>query len=180
MDIIDAEGNIIEFVFSVKNRKEYEDILESACKIAEIYGRVSVSDLFDLAGLDTTHMSLADCRRGWDLRMLKSCYGKWSSNTPDEYLMILPDPKPLDELKKEPVKTEMVNHPSHYQSTGGIEVIDVMAAFTSDLQGIEAVDTSNVIKYICRWKHKNGVEDLKKARWYIDHLINKLEEESNK
>lgn len=186
MDIIDAEGNIIEFVFLVKNRKEYEDILESACKIAEIYGRVSVSDLFDLAGLDTTHMNLADCGRGWDLRMLKSCYGKWSSNTPDEYLMILPDPKPLDELKKEPdtrifhFKTEMVNHPSHYQSTGGIEVIDVIKAFTADLKGVEAFDTGNVIKYICRWKNKNGIEDLKKAAWYINDLINILEEESNK
>lgn len=178
MNIVCAEGNT-EFVFWVENRKTYEDILESASKIAEIYGRVSVNDLYDLAGLDPSHMGSDYCRRGWNLRMLKSCYGR-SSSSSDGYIMVLPDPKPLDELKKEPTQTDMVNHPSHYQSTGGIEVIDVMAAFTADLQGIEAIDTSNVIKYICRWKNKNGVEDLKKARWYIDHLINKLEEESNK
>lgn len=65
----------------------------------------------------------------------------------------------------------MVSHPSHYQSENGLEVIDVIEAFTSDLNGIEAVDTGNVIKYICRWKKKNGVQDLKKAMWYLQHLI---------
>ena len=97
--------------------------------------------------------------------------------------MVLPEPKPFSELDVltgmvEPA--EMVNHPSHYQSTGGIEVIDVIKAFTADLKGVEAFDTGNVIKYICRWKYKNGIEDLKKAAWYINDLINNLEEESNK
>lgn len=67
---------------------------------------------------------------------------------------------------------KMVSHPSHYQSEGGLEVIDVIKAFTADLKGIEAVDTANVIKYICRWKHKNGVQDLEKAMWYLQDLIN--------
>ena len=67
---------------------------------------------------------------------------------------------------------DMVNHPPHYISETGLETIDVIEAFTSDLKGIEAVDTANVIKYICRWKHKNGVQDLEKARWYLDHLVN--------
>ena len=70
----------------------------------------------------------------------------------------------------------MVSHPVHYQSESGLEVIDVIEAFTSDLKGIEAVDTANAIKYICRWKHKNGKQDLKKAIWYLQHLINHLEE----
>lgn len=65
---------------------------------------------------------------------------------------------------------KMVSHPAHYQSNG-MEVIDVIESFTSDLTGIEAVDTANVIKYICRWKHKNGIQDLEKARWYLEHLI---------
>ncbi len=60
-------------------------------------------------------------------------------------------------------KPEMVNHPAHYQSEKGIEVIDVMEAFTEGLGGIEAVDTSMVIKYICRWKQKGGIEDLQKG-----------------
>lgn len=65
-----------------------------------------------------------------------------------------------------------VYHPDHYQSKAGIEVIDVIEAFTDGLDGIEAFDTGNAIKYICRWKNKNGVEDLEKARWYIEHLAN--------
>lgn len=77
---------------------------------------------------------------------------------------------------------KMVYHPAHYQSETGLEVIDAIEAFTFDLKGIEAVDTGNVIKYICRWKHKNGVQDLKKCMWYLQHLIEheeKLEKENN-
>lgn len=70
---------------------------------------------------------------------------------------------------------DMVNHPSHYQSESGLEVIDVIKAFTSNLTGIEATDTGNVLKYMCRWKNKNGVEDLKKAKWYLEHLIDNVE-----
>ena len=70
---------------------------------------------------------------------------------------------------------EMVNHPDHYQSKNGLEAWDVIEAFTSDLNGVEAFDTGNIIKYICRWKKKNGLEDLKKAKRYLDHLINHVE-----
>lgn len=75
---------------------------------------------------------------------------------------------------------KMVSHPSHYQSESGLEVIDVIEAFTSDLNGIEATDTGNILKYMCRWKHKNGLQDLEKAQWYLTHLIEKIKEkESN-
>lgn len=77
-------------------------------------------------------------------------------------------------------KDPMVSNPSHYMSETGLEVIDVIEAFTSGLVGIEATDTGNVIKYICRWKDKNGLQDLEKARWYLEHLINHLEKENDK
>lgn len=64
-----------------------------------------------------------------------------------------------------------VNHPNHYQTKSGLETIQVIEAFTDRLEGIEAVCTANVIKYICRWKKKNGLQDLKKARWYLGYLI---------
>lgn len=70
---------------------------------------------------------------------------------------------------------DMINHPDHYQSANGLEVIDVIEEFTSDLKGIEATDTGNILKYICRWKKKNGIEDLKKAKWYLEHLIDYVE-----
>lgn len=71
----------------------------------------------------------------------------------------------------------MVSHPAHYKSENGLETIDVIEAFTDGLKGIEAVDTANIIKYICRWKKKNGIQDLKKAEWYLIHLINHVEKE---
>lgn len=69
---------------------------------------------------------------------------------------------------------KMVSHPSHYQSKYGIEVIDVIEAFTEGLEGIEAADTANIIKYACRWKDKNGIQDLEKILWYTQHLITHL------
>lgn len=77
-------------------------------------------------------------------------------------------------------KDMMVSHPSHYQSPTGLEVIDVIEAFTADLKGIEATDTGNVIKYICRWNSKNGLQDLEKAKWYLDHLIDHVTAENAK
>ena len=85
----------------------------------------------------------------------------------------IPEVKSSQEL----TSVDIVNHPPHYQSKSGLEVIDVIEAFTDNLKGIYAVDTGNAIKYICRWSHKNGVEDLKKARWYINNLIDHLEKE---
>ena len=74
---------------------------------------------------------------------------------------------------------DMVNHPQHYKTKSGLEAIDVIEAFTDGLQGYEAVETGNVLKYICRWKKKNGLEDLKKAQWYLNRLISKLEKENS-
>lgn len=70
-------------------------------------------------------------------------------------------------------KPSMVDHPSHY--SGSIEAIDAIAAATTGLTGVEAFDTGNALKYLWRWKRKNGVEDLNKAIWYIQHLIKHLE-----
>ena len=78
------------------------------------------------------------------------------------------------EENSEDVKPDPVNHPAHYTS-GGIECIDAMqAAF-----GAEAVKDfclCNAFKYLWRHRNKNGVEDLKKARWYLNRLIEDVEE----
>ena len=73
------------------------------------------------------------------------------------------------------IVVDMVNHPKHYQAKNGLEAIDVIEAFTDGLNGIEATDTGNIIKYALRWKDKNGVEDIKKIVWYANHLIEHLE-----
>lgn len=67
-----------------------------------------------------------------------------------------------------------VNHPSHY-TQGGVECIDAITAATVKKTGIEAVCTANVIKYLWRYESKNGMEDVKKAQWYLNRLINELE-----
>lgn len=74
------------------------------------------------------------------------------------------------------IAVDNINHPAHYQANG-IETIDVIEAWTKDLDGIVAVCTANVIKYISRWNKKNGVEDLKKAQWYLNKLIEILSRE---
>lgn len=70
-----------------------------------------------------------------------------------------------------------VNHPSHY-CQGGIECIEALKAATTELEGIEAVCTANAIKYLWRWKRKNGAQDLEKAKFYIDYLIKHLKGEN--
>jgi len=81
---------------------------------------------------------------------------------------------PVKLVSKKEVK-DNVNHPSHY-TQGNIECIDAIAEATKFLRGIEATDTGNIIKYMWRWNNKNGLEDLRKARWYLNHLISHIEE----
>lgn len=66
-------------------------------------------------------------------------------------------------------KQDNIN-PNHYKQ-GGVECIDALEAATVNLKGIEAVCTANAIKYMWRWKEKNGAEDLRKAQWYITKLL---------
>lgn len=63
-----------------------------------------------------------------------------------------------------------VNSPSHY-TQAGIECIDAITAAVSGKSGIEAVCVANVIKYLWRYELKNGVEDVKKAQWYLNRLV---------
>ena len=82
--------------------------------------------------------------------------------------------KILSSYKKVDAEEDTVNHPSHY-TQGNIECIEAIAEATKQLQGIEAVATANVIKYVWRWKSKNGIEDLQKAQWYLNHLIKQIQ-----
>ena len=71
-------------------------------------------------------------------------------------------------LKEVEEQTDMVNSPAHYNKAG-IETIDIIQSVTGD--GFETYLQGNILKYICRYKYKNGVEDLEKARWYLNRLI---------
>ena len=101
--------------------------------------------------------------------MLNKCYNWYKELDPADCENV--EAKCCD---KEP-DIDMVNHPVHY-TQGGIECIDALKAATVSKTGIEAVCTANAIKYLWRYEEKNGIEDVKKARWYIDRLIKELEE----
>jgi hypothetical protein len=78
----------------------------------------------------------------------------------------------VDEIFENIEDKDNIN-PSHYRQ-GGVECIDALEAATVNLKGIEAVCTANAIKYLWRWKEKNGKEDLEKAQWYITKLLTNL------
>lgn len=71
--------------------------------------------------------------------------------------------------------SDNVNHPLHY-TAGNIECIDGIESAVTGLNPDEAYCTGAAIKYLWRWKHKGGVEDLRKAQWYINRLISKGEQ----
>lgn len=66
--------------------------------------------------------------------------------------------------------SDAVDRPAHYVK-GGVECIDAVDAAISDLNGSEAHYTASAIQYLWRWKQKGGVEDLQKASWYLNRLI---------
>lgn len=67
-----------------------------------------------------------------------------------------------------------VEHPIHYNQ-GGVECIEAIKAATVGKAGVEAFCVGNAIKYLFRYEAKNGLEDVKKAQWYINRLIQELE-----
>lgn len=80
--------------------------------------------------------------------------------------------------KEEPLSKDAVNHPDHYNN-GNIECIEYLKDNMS-WQGFTGYLEGNCKKYLHRWRYKKKpIEDLKKARWYLDRLILELETEGN-
>jgi hypothetical protein len=70
---------------------------------------------------------------------------------------------------------DVVNHPPHYTAEGGIECIEAIEAQLT-AEEYRGYLKGNCVKYLWRERHKGGVESLKKARWYMDRLIQYLED----
>lgn len=66
---------------------------------------------------------------------------------------------------------DKINNPAHY-TAGGIETLDYIKAKVKDYPSYAA---GNILKYVSRYEHKNGIEDLKKAQFYLNDLINWME-----
>ena len=163
----------------ISKRKDIETILDKMQTLVDLYGFVTKADVYELAGMEFPYeynnLAWNDIS-GIDVQKVE---GGW-------VFIKVPNPMPSDLLqygktdKNYESTDKMVSHPDHYQSNNGLEVIDVIEAFTDGLNGIEATDTGNIIKYACRWHKKNGIQDLEKILWYTQHLINHLKKkESN-
>lgn len=76
------------------------------------------------------------------------------------------------------INIETVNSPDHYNQ-GSIETIDYLKS-TLTKEEFAGFCKGNVLKYVSREAHKNGIEDLKKAQWYLNRLIQISEEEPAK
>lgn len=64
---------------------------------------------------------------------------------------------------------DIINQPSHYHQNG-IDVI-AFAGMQFSKEQLKGFHRINVLKYVTRYDRKNGIEDLKKAKYYIDKLI---------
>lgn len=68
---------------------------------------------------------------------------------------------------------DLVNQPPHYNQ-GGIECVEAIKASMS-AEEFQGYLKGNAIKYLWRYRHKNGVQDLQKANWYNNRLIQELQ-----
>lgn len=68
---------------------------------------------------------------------------------------------------------DSVDNPAHYNK-GGVECIDAIRG-SMDAEAFRGFLKGNVMKYVFRYEAKNGLEDLRKARWYLERLIGEVE-----
>jgi len=78
-------------------------------------------------------------------------------------------------MKQHNIDSYFTNHPLMQDNTNPTH-------YKSSIQPIDFIDANqldfyegNIVKYVTRWKHKNGLEDLKKAQWYLQRLVNNVE-----
>lgn len=105
----------------------------------------------------------------------KECRKQYACGCTSDLLMSCADFEPAIENESTEQNHDAVSHPAHYTS-GGIECIDcIKAALGENFIGFLI---GNVFKYCYRYRNKNGLEDLKKAAWYLDRAIKEIEDEA--
>lgn len=78
------------------------------------------------------------------------------------------EPTLVSSAREHKLDIDPVNKPQHYNA-GGIEAIEAILAATNEQS--EGYLQGNIMKYIWRYRYKNGLEDLQKAQWYLSKLI---------
>ena len=147
--------------------KEAQEVLSKLKKYACQYGKITRADILDLTGRLSNSTDHSYYILDSDVEQAEIKY----HNENSEYWLIFHNTKFMDWNGNDPV-----NHPAHY-TAGGIECIDaIAAALTSQNDPMAAWLTGQCLKYLWRWPLKNGLEDLKKTRFYLDRLIKYVEE----
>lgn len=131
-------------------------------KNGEIYEVISIEDVFNRRDANV-YIKYGD---GGELPV---CY--------DEYEVFRKageeDADAIADISQAETSQDAVN-PQHYKQ-GRIEVIDVIEDAVAGADAFEAVCQANVLKYMLRYRHKNGVVDIKKAVWYMERLVTYLD-----
>lgn len=156
--------------FTVRTHEDYCP----SCEIVMTPPGGGVSKELTCEGCNTTFVHTKEKAQGRWPKYCPECLPKYSKVPKKKDVQIIAE-KVVQTIEEQEVKTvelpkteDVINHPSHY-TRGKIEVID----FIEDQQ--LPYHPGNVIKYIARAGYKGDkLEDLKKARWYLDRYINEV------
>lgn len=148
--------------------KTHEDYCPECEKVMTPPG-TGVSKELTCEGCNTTFVHTKEKAQGRWPKYCPECLPKYSKVPKKKEVVVELVEQTIEEQVVElPKKEDVINHPSHY-TRGKIEVID----FIEDQQ--LPYHLGNVIKYIARAGYKGDkLEDLKKARWYLDRYINEV------
>lgn len=156
--------------FTVRTHEDYCP----SCEIVMTPPGGGVSKELTCEGCNTTFVHTKEKAQGRWPKYCHECLPKYSKVPKKKDVQAIAE-KVVQTIEEQEVKTvelpkqeDVINHPSHY-TRGKIEVID----FIEDQQ--LPYHLGNVIKYIARAGYKGDkLEDLKKARWYLDRYINEV------
>ena len=151
--------------------RTHEDYCPECEKVMTPPG-AGVSKELTCEGCGTTFIHTKEKAQGRWPKYCPECLPKYSKVPKKKEVAVEPVAQTIEETEVKtielPKQEDVINHPSHY-TRGKIEVID----FIEDQQ--LPYHLGNVIKYIARAGHKGDkLEDLKKARWYLDRYINEV------
>lgn len=150
--------------FTVRTHEDYCP----SCEIVMTPPGGGVSKELTCEGCNTTFVHTKEKAQGRWPKYCPECLPKYSKVPKKKEVAVEPVAQTIEEHEVKAIKEDVINHPSHY-TRGKIEVID----FIEDQQ--LPYHLGNVIKYIARAGYKGDkVEDLKKARWYLDRYINEV------
>ena len=154
--------------FTVRTHEDYCP----SCEIVMTPPGGGVSKELTCEGCNTTFVHKKEKAQGRWPKYCPECLPKYSKVPKKKEVAVEPVAQTIEEpevkVVEVPKNEDVINHPSHY-TRGKIEVID----FIEDQQ--LPYHLGNVIKYIARAGYKGDkLEDLKKARWYLDRYINEV------